>query len=351
MEFNVTSLLNLPPYGAVELKRYYRKFFIRALILASSAHLFLVGSYRIYSLLAKKEEPITKVIRITKYNELIPLIERIEQEYSELLAGDRTGAEWSGGLNGENIVIGTGEGTGSGVSGRQGERMASSDARRLARESLSKEISQKGLLGMLEASGYVFREGGGSEGGGGGGITREELENIFSSIDESKSGGTPMGGRVGGTEEYVAEPRGSRSSKQATIDDVVVREKTIRSESLSRQGELQVETAIQTEGRGVRNASRSPDAIQKILMVHVPAVRYCYERELRRNPELKGKVTVRITVGPEGSVKDASIITSTLSDERVERCILSRIRMWKDFPAIDPGEGDVSFRQAYSFGY
>ena len=115
--------------------------------------------------------------------------------------------------------------------------------------------------------------------------------------------------------------------------------------------EKKIETPADVVGRGRRSIYRSPEAIQEVLLAHVPAIRYCYERELKRDPDLKGKVSVRITVGPDGTVKNATIVSSTLNNERVERCILARIRLWKDFKPIDPSEGDVMFRQVYAFGY
>ncbi len=355
MESNRIDLTHPSRYGAIELKRNYRRYFIRALIIASAAHLSLVGVYWLTASLRKKE-PQPKVIRITKYNELIPLINQIEKEYTELLSSERKGAEWSSGANGENIVGtqggGTGPGAGSGY--RQAERSASSEARRIARETLSREVSQKGLLGLLEASGYTFQEGGGS---GGEEITRDDLEKMLASAGDIGRGGEGygMGGgggsSTGGNGEGLAEVKGIRSSRDARIDDVVSGERGVQSESISRKGELQMESPSEVGGQGYRNANRSQDAIQKVLLAHIPAIRYCYERELKRNPELKGKVTVRITIGPDGLVKEANIAASTLNDERVERCILSRTRMWKDFPVIDTGEGDVTFKQVYSFGY
>ena len=71
---------------------------------------------------------------------------------------------------------------------------------------------------------------------------------------------------------------------------------------------------------------------------------------MRRNPSLTGKVVVRITVNFQGHVTYVEIVESTLSNERVERCIVTRIRQWKDFEPIDESEGDVTFRQIYLFG-
>jgi TonB family protein len=360
LDFNFTSYLNLPPYGAIELKRNYKRFLTRALIAAACIHFILIGTYWLAASLHKKE-PQTRAIRITKYNELIPLINEIEREYEAMLAGGRSGGSWSNMANGANIS--TGEGGGSGTGSREAERTASTEVRRLAREALSKEVSQKGILGMLNVA---DRNGGGGNGGGGA-YTLDDLEKAMSAIASGEvapgdfygngnGSGTGSGNGSGGgglTDGELNIEEARRSSKQAGIDDIVSGGKKAGREAISKKGELQMESASDggTAGTGSRNANRSMDAIQKVMLNHVPAIRYCYERELRRNPELKGKITVRVTVSPDGSVKDAEIASSTMNDERVERCILSRVRMWKDFPRIDPNEGDVAFKQVYSFGY
>jgi TonB family protein len=349
LDFNFTSFINLPPYGAIELKRHFRRFFTRAFVIAACIHLALVGAYWLAAGLRKKE-PQTKVIRITRYNELIPLINEIEKEYEAMLSGQRSGGEWSSLANG--AAVSEEQGGGSGTGYRTAERTASTETRRLAREALSREVSEKGILGLLNAS---ARNGGG---GGGGSYTLDDLEKAMSAIASGETAfGETGGGSGNGSENSaggeLAVEEGRRASKQATIDDVVSGGKGVGRETLSRKGELQMESASDggTAGTGSRNVNRSMDAIQKVMLNHVPAIRYCYERELRRNPELKGKVTVRVTVSPDGSVNNAEIAASTLNDERVERCILSRVRMWKDFPQIDLNDGDVTFKQVYSFGY
>jgi TonB family protein len=352
LDFNFMSYINLPPYGAIELKRNAKRFFIRALVIAACIHLALIGAYWLAAGLRKKE-PQAKVIRITKYNEMIPLINEIEREYEAMLSGERSGAEWSNTANGANIATGTGGGAG-GTGSRTAERTASTEARRLVREALSREVSQKGILGLLNVSGEGG--GGGAAGGAtGGAYTVDDIEKAMSAIASGAAGGGEYGTGDSNTanESDLTVAEGRRSSKQADIADLVSGGKGIGQEALSRKGELQMESASDggASGTGSRNANRSMDAIQKVMLSHVPAIRYCYERELRRNPELRGKVTVRITIGPDGSVKDAEINASTLNDERVERCILARVRGWKDFEQIDPNEGDVTFRQVYSFGY
>ena len=250
---------------------------------------------------------------------------------------------------------GTGEKRGGGGGGGSAEvrrvsRLEAAEARRLSREAVSREVSNRGLLGLLTGTGRAtegeavssfFHETQTKD-------TNEDLDRVLSSVKGLKTqgrSGIGLGGE-GGT-----NVRGERTGGKANIDDLVSDLGDAPSESLSRKGELVVENPAEVEGLGKKSVYRSAEAIQEVLMSHVPAIRYCYERELKRNPTLKGKVSVRITLSPDGSVKDATIVSSTLDNERVERCILARIRLWKDFNPIDPSEGDVTFRQVYTFGY
>ncbi len=244
-----------------------------------------------------------------------------------------------------------GNGGRKGAEGRQAARVAAAEARRISREQISQEVSNKGLLRLLTGTGSAAQgeavSGFFTDNGGGGNVS-DDLDRVLSSAGGLKTHGASGLGGGGGAGQAA---RGTRSDKKASIDDLVSDLGGVGSEQLSRSGELVVETPSEVGGLGRKSIYRSPDAIHEVLLSHVPAVRYCYERELKRNPELKGKIVVRITVAADGSVKEAEVVSSTLNSERVERCILARIRLWKDFQAIDPKEGDVTFRQVYTFGY
>jgi TonB family protein len=65
-------------------------------------------------------------------------------------------------------------------------------------------------------------------------------------------------------------------------------------------------------------------------------IRYCYEARLLEKPDLAGKVVVKFTIKPDGSVARASVAESTLHDEKMEACVLGRVKTWT-FPK--PGGG------------
>ena len=234
---------------------------------------------------------------------------------------------------------------------RQATRMAAAQARAESRANLSRQVSNKGLLGMLTGTGSSVEGNAVSSlfSGSGTNELAGNLDEVLSSAGGLKTQGQSGFGGSGNGDGF-GNVKGSRTGGKASIDDLVSRSETTGSSSLSRKGDLVVEASTAVE-RGTKSTYRNYEAIQEVVNGHNSAIIYCYERELKRNPTLKGKVTVRFTVGPDGHVTNVSILNSTLNNDRVERCILSRIRLWKDFKPIDPSEGSASYRQTYVFGY
>ena len=78
----------------------------------------------------------------------------------------------------------------------------------------------------------------------------------------------------------------------------------------------------------------SPEQIRRVVMSHIGAVRACYETEAQRNPGLKGGVTIQWQIDPGGSVTTASVGGTTLSNPRVEGCVVRQVQKWK-FPTSE----------------
>lgn len=97
-------------------------------------------------------------------------------------------------------------------------------------------------------------------------------------------------------------------------------------------------------------ARRNVEQIRETVMGHNPAIQDCYRLALKTNPDLRGKVTVRITVSPEGRVTYAEIVSSTMNLPSLEYCIIEKIRRWNDFGVVDDVQGHVTFRHTYVFG-
>ena len=59
-----------------------------------------------------------------------------------------------------------------------------------------------------------------------------------------------------------------------------------------------------------------------------------YNRALRDNAQLQGKVVVELTISPEGEVTACRIVSSDLKDEELERKLIARIKLFR-FDARD----------------
>lgn len=74
----------------------------------------------------------------------------------------------------------------------------------------------------------------------------------------------------------------------------------------------------------------SASRIRRYIARQRRKVQYCYERELKRDPELQGKIALRIVILPSGKASHISVEENTLN-ARAARCILRRFRFMR-FP-------------------
>ncbi len=86
--------------------------------------------------------------------------------------------------------------------------------------------------------------------------------------------------------------------------------------------------------------------IAKIIADHMGQIRYCYERELTKNPELRGKIATLFVIGLEGRVTSARVKQTTMNSPPVEGCVLDVIRR---LPFPKPGGGIVEVSYPFLF--
>ncbi|RMG16509.1 MAG: hypothetical protein D6729_10790 [Deltaproteobacteria bacterium] len=86
----------------------------------------------------------------------------------------------------------------------------------------------------------------------------------------------------------------------------------------------------------VESSTVDAQSISRYIKVRMRSITSCYEAELKRNPSLQGKLSIRIVIGTNGRVADISIEEDTLGSPAVVRCVRNRIRPWR-FP-VKPDE-------------
>lgn len=85
-------------------------------------------------------------------------------------------------------------------------------------------------------------------------------------------------------------------------------------------------------------SSRTDEEIQLVFDRNKSALYSIYQRALRSDPTLKGKVVLKITIAPSGEVTAASVESSDLGNKELETKIAARVKLFnfgaKDVPTI-----------------
>jgi len=209
------------------------------------------------------------------------------------------------------------------------EAKAKADAERRAR--LAEQVKSTGLLKLLGAK----ADGGGSIADvlGKGDVDRDQ-ENAFKGV-----GG--VGIASGNDSLRGIKSGGSGSGRVADAGSLRGGAGIAGAETGKGAGERTVKAAIKTEAPAV-DGELDPNMVAKEVRSRLGAIKACYERALKRNPNLSGKVVIHWTITQAGTVSGVDVEQDTLGDAEVASCIKSLIARWR-FPAPSGGSVDVSF--------
>lgn len=103
--------------------------------------------------------------------------------------------------------------------------------------------------------------------------------------------------------------------------------------ALSGRETTRVDSPILAAGLGTAksrtdiNPGRSDEAIRKIMDRNKGAIFAIYNRALRKDPTIQGKVVVQMVIEPSGQVSGIKMVSSELGDSSLEAKLLSRIKM------------------------
>jgi hypothetical protein len=223
----------------------------------------------------------------TNYGGLSEALADTGTDIKKTLAEIRTVSDALGGLNSNDVVLGSGSGTGlRGAGGGGGGTGAG-------------VMFGSGTMdtGWGPGNGGGFGSGAGGPGGRG-------------------AGGFGSGGTGGGT-------GGGNGSGNGTGDG---------------PGEHGVQGG---GGGGAVHGGLTAEQIRRVVVAHRGALQACYEIEAQKDPTLKGGVTVSWTIDPSGAVTSAGLAGSTIHNPRVEGCVLRQVRAWH-FPSSD-GSSQTTF--------
>jgi outer membrane biosynthesis protein TonB len=110
---------------------------------------------------------------------------------------------------------------------------------------------------------------------------------------------------------------------------------------------VEVEEGATGEGgveqrRAVDPRNRSIEDIRRIFDANKGAIFAIYNRALRADPTLQGKVVLELVIAPSGQVTDVKVVASELADEALVAKIANRIRLF-DFGQRDVGITTINY--------
>ncbi len=78
-------------------------------------------------------------------------------------------------------------------------------------------------------------------------------------------------------------------------------------------------------GQANVRGSLDKEIIRRIIRRHINEVKYCYETELTKKADLSGRVSVQFTIAATGQVIASVLQSSTMSNIRVENCVVQAV--------------------------
>lgn len=199
---------------------------------------------------------------------------------------------------------------------------------------IQKAVASKGLLKIL-----------GSSGGGGGAF--EDVLGTGTGTQDIASALAGAGGVGVATAETVGAggPKGGGSGRVAGIGEVGT--SGGGNVNLGAKGDVKVSGRVQDQAPEIDSSDVDREALARYVRARKAAIQNCYERELKRNPSIKGRVMVRFSITPAGRSSDIEIEENTLGNEAVASCIRTVIRTWV-FPFKPSSDVTVSYPFVFS---
>jgi TonB family protein len=222
------------------------------------------------------------------------------------------------------------------------------------RETIRSQVSQMGILGVLTGRGTAGRKTAGA------GISvlqldmelQQDLESVLGEISGITTS-VSVAGTGGGTGFGETEPGSGLIGIEGQLKDANVSGPI----QVSRLGTFGGQPFSSLDGSDTGGASgslteeyvapeqreeRSTRTIARVVAAHTGAIRYAYNRELRKKPSLRGKIVLTFTISPEGNVTECHIEESAMKWPPLENSLVKIVRTWR-FPEIPEGNVTVSY--------
>lgn len=91
---------------------------------------------------------------------------------------------------------------------------------------------------------------------------------------------------------------------------------------------------------GQESGQRSTESILRVIRQHTPGLRHTYNKYLKTNPGFKGKVTLKFSIAPSGSIVELTIVGTTTGVGDFDEEIRTKVKSWR-FEPVKGKSNDV----------
>jgi TonB family protein len=184
-----------------------------------------------------------------------------------------------------------------------------------------------------------------------------ELLSVFDDVSEgaAKSGGVALNLPTAGTKLSSGRSKSNKddaangalsgsSTGGADVISSIVNEVSNKSPrvGLAKTGRVSVGGIGSKTGSPEGLGARTEESLRAVLNKYMGRLQYIYNKHLKLAPEIGGKVEVEVTINADGSVGNASILSSEIAISQFQQEITDAIRHWK-YDAIAQGQVKVVY--------
>jgi outer membrane biosynthesis protein TonB len=98
---------------------------------------------------------------------------------------------------------------------------------------------------------------------------------------------------------------------------------------LGAKSDVRVSGSVATEAAEIDSAEIDQGKLGAFVRARMGLVKACYENALKRNPHLRGKLTIRFTILETGGIADITTALNTIGAPDVAACIINTMRTWR----------------------
>jgi hypothetical protein len=280
-------------YGAPELKRYRQKHLVWALGIATALEFIGVGIYWL-TVYMQPAEASQRAVRITKYIELEPP-PSIADDLNQPLGGDNLlGGSTSGIIGVLGVIVPVSEKDKK----NNGIEFLISDNSMQDLDRLLSQTKLRGGNGAVGEGGLGLGQGNGS----GRGRSSADQANDQVVLDEFNVAA------LGNVDQLIAESKGVESVK------------------LEKKGQVNIQAPSDIRGSEIARVQRSSESVMGIINSQQARMMYVYNKHLRTDPDMRGKLNIDLTIEADGSVSQIAIVESNIDNSEFVRELLSLLR-------------------------